>query len=92
MVGMHGAAFAFSLLRQPGGVAIELLPKKFGVNWHMEYLAKWSGLVYVKWKNNDPKREDHGKGTINISEHRVMPLLKEAQTSICRIRKRASTG
>ena len=88
MVGMHGAAFAYSLLRPPGGVAIELLPKKFGVNWHMEYLAKWSGLKYIQWRNNDSTRESHSQGTVNVSAHKVMTLLKNAVKFICKTKKK----
>ncbi len=58
LIGMHGAAFAFTFFMSPGGGAIELFPWKYPKNWHMQYLAKWNKVKYARWLNVNRNMEN----------------------------------
>ena len=83
MIGMHGAAFGFSLLLPQGGGTIELYPKGSSRNWHMEYLAKWNKLHYLKWINQNSKLEDVVNKYTTVPPDIVLTLLNKMISNIC---------
>ena len=83
MIGMHGAAFAYCTILPHTSVALELFPQGFAANWHMEYLAKWNGVRYMKWKNTDTKLENRTKKMTTIPVHIVAGLISDAQNYLC---------
>lgn len=61
LVGMHGAALAWSLIMPPGTALLELWPQP-GL-WRLyEHTAEWAGLYYRRWVSKD-----------KISHHTVEP-------------------
>ena len=83
LVGMHGAAFGFSLLLPSGGGAIEMFPQYVSANWHMEYLIKWAGVSYKTWKNKDKKLEDTKNRYTTVPPKIVIDLIKSLIVQIC---------
>ena len=88
MIGMHGAAFAYALLMSNSSVVIEMFPRKFASNWHMEYLAKWNGLKYITWKNSNIKLEDVRRKMTTIPLGIAEELIGDAKNYICSRPKR----
>ncbi len=83
VLGMHGAAFGFSIFMPPGGAALELFPYYAIPNWHMEYLARWANVTYMKWINNDKLLEDKKNGYTTLPIDKVISFIKDAIFSIC---------
>lgn len=83
MLGMHGAAFAFSFLMRPGSSVIELFPARSGTNWHMEFIATQSGHHYMSWRNGDPRRENKMLKSTKVPPHEIIPLLRSAFSKVC---------
>ena len=83
MIGMHGAAFGFSLLLPKGGGIIELYPKGPAKNWHMEYLAKWNTLHYSTWSNKNGRLEDFVNKYTTVPPDIVLTLLNKMIQNIC---------
>ena len=77
MIGMHGAAFGFSLLLPERSGVIELYPMGHGANWHMQYLAKWNKLNYLSWTNRQSNLEDRTKKYTTIPPNVVITLLNK---------------
>ena len=88
LIGMHGAALSYSVLLPQTSVVIELFPQGSSANWHMEYLAKWNGLRYIKWKNSDSKLEYKVRKMTTIPVDTVAGLIRNAQHYMCPTRKR----
>ena len=82
-IGMHGAAHAFNFLLPRGSCVVEMFPLGFKINWHMEYIAKWSGNHYISWKNKDKKLEDTKNKYTTIPAYTVVSLLKKASKVVC---------
>ena len=85
LVGMHGAALAFSVFLQPGSGVIELFPAKdmgHG-NWHMQYLAKWSQVNYLIWRNKDKSLENRTEKSTYIPSSTMIRLLSEIHSTMC---------
>ena len=83
LVGMHGAAFGFSLLLPPGGGAIEMFPQYVRPNWHMQYLVKWAGVHYTTWKNRNKELEDTKNRYTTVPPDIMTTLIKSVVRSIC---------
>ena len=83
LIGMHGAAFGFSLFLPSGSSAIEMFPQYVGANWHMEYLAKWAGVHHITWKNKDKKLEDTKNRYTTVPPKTVVDLTKSLLVQIC---------
>ena len=83
MLGMHGAALAFSFLMKPGSAVIELFPLGSGQNWHMEHIAKQSGQYYISWRNQVKKREDKKTRATEVPPIEILKLLKNSFTLVC---------
>jgi glycoprotein 2-beta-D-xylosyltransferase len=83
LIGMHGAGFAQCIFLQPGSAVIEFFPKNFGENWHFEYLAKWSGVHYLKWRNTESANEDTQRKSTKIPPHIVMENLQTVMGKMC---------
>ena len=83
MIGMHGAAFGFSLFLPQGGGIIELYPKGPAKNWHMEYLAKWNKLHYSTWSNTNSNLEDFVNKYTTVPPDVVLMLLNKMTRKIC---------
>ena len=83
MIGMHGAAFGFSLLLPQGGGIIELYPKGSAKNWHMEYLAKWNKLHHSTWTNKNGRLEDIVNKYTTVPPDIVLTLLNKMIQNIC---------
>ncbi|XP_064626850.1 uncharacterized protein LOC135487256 [Lineus longissimus] len=92
LIGMHGAGFAQCIFLQPGSAVIEFFPKNFGENWHFEYLAKWSGVHYLKWKNRDSINEDTVKKSTKIPAHVVVESLQTVMGQMCQMEKTSSSS
>ena len=83
MIGMHGAAFGFSLLLPQGGGIIELYQKGPAKNWHMEYLAKWNKLHHSTWSNKNGRLEDFINEYTTVPPDIVLTLLNKMIQNIC---------
>ena len=83
IIGMHGAAFGFSLLLPEGSGMIELYPLGHGKNWHMQYLAKWNKLHYLLWTNTKSYLEDKKRKFITVPPVVVVALLNKTITHFC---------
>lgn len=84
LVGMHGAAYGFSLFLPSGSGAIEMFPQYVSANWHMEYLIKWAGVQYRTWKNKDKKLEDTKERYTTVPPKIVTDLIKSLTIDICK--------
>ena len=84
VLGMHGAAFGFSIFMPPGGAAIELFPYYSIPNWHMEYLARWANVTHVRWINFDKKLEDKKRDITIISPSKIVDLLHRTIGKMCK--------
>ena len=83
MIGMHGAAFAFTWFRPKGSGAIELFPANGGSNWHMKHIAISNDVFYDTWKNKNPRNElVHSKSTI-IPPKTAIDLIRDMVDTIC---------
>ena len=83
MFGMHGAAYGYVLLLPSTSATIELFPKGFSANWHMEYLAKWNKVKYFNWKNSDSKLENKAQKKTTIPLSTAISLITNAQNHVC---------
>ena len=83
LIGMHGAAFGFSLFLPSGGGAIEMFPQYVSANWHMEYLIKWAGVHYKTWKNKDKKLEDTKNRYTAVPPKILTDFFKSLIVEIC---------
>ena len=83
LIGMHGAAFAYNVVMQPGSGVIELFPAYHGENWHMAFMAEQAGLHYVSWKNTDTTIENKAAGTTKVPPSVVVRLLRAMEKTIC---------
>ena len=83
LVGMHGAAFGFSLLLPPGSGTIEMFPQYVRANWHMEYLAKWAGVHYRTWKNKNKQLEDTKNRYTTVPPDILLTLVKSTIAEVC---------
>ena len=83
LVGMHGAALAYSVFLQPGSGMIELFPFGEGNNWHMKYLAKWSRVHYLKWINTNISLENKAEKSTEIPPGVVVNLLSNLHLKMC---------
>ena len=83
VIGMHGAAFGFSLLLPQGGGIIELYPKGPAKNWHMEYLAKWNKLHHSTWSNTNQNLEDFVNKYTTVPPDVVLMLLNKMIRNVC---------
>ena len=83
LIGMHGAAFGFSLFLPSGGGAIEMFPQYVSANWHMEYLVKWAGVQYRSWKNKDKKLEDTKNRYTTVPPKILTDLINSLITKVC---------
>ena len=84
LVGMHGAAMAFSVFMPPGSAVIELYPSYYpGSNWHMEYIALWSGHHYVEWHNKNARLDDKKRGYSTIPTEQLQLLVDKAVKKLC---------
>jgi len=54
LVGMHGAALSHLPYLPPWGGALELWPKQRDMWRCFEHLARWSGVLYSRWANQQP--------------------------------------
>jgi len=82
-VGMHGAGLAHVLMLQKHAVMIELFPGYYCVeNNHFAYLARYSGVSYLKWTNLDPLNERGNFSTV-IPQMEMNRLLGTAVRHIC---------
>ncbi len=79
MIGMHGAAFGFSLFLPPGGGVIEMYPGR-GQNWHMKRLASANNLHYLHMMST---KEDKTSGFSTISPTQVEDSLRAVSAKIC---------
>ncbi|XP_022106696.1 beta-(1,2)-xylosyltransferase-like isoform X2 [Acanthaster planci] len=91
MVGMHGAAFGFSVFMQEGAGILEMWPRGLQGNWHMEYLAKRSSLYYQSWQNSDPASENTAEKSTKVSPVAVNSKLEALSMSICSKYKEKAT-
>ncbi|XP_038070848.1 beta-1,2-xylosyltransferase-like isoform X2 [Patiria miniata] len=83
MVGMHGAAFGFTVFMHKGAGVLEMWPRAFQGNWHMEYLAKRSGIFYQSWQNTESANENLVEKSTKVSLDAVKSKLEELSISIC---------
>ena len=83
IIGMHGAAFGFSLLLPEESGMIELYPLGHGENWHMQYLAKWNKLHYLLWTNTKSYLEDKKRKFTTVPPVVVVTLLNKTITHFC---------
>ncbi len=83
IIGMHGAAFGYSLFLPPGGGAIEMFPQEEGMNWHMQYLAKWNNVHYSTWTNTNSTLEDKINKYTTIPTSVIKVLLEAMIDRIC---------
>ena len=83
MIGMHGAAFAFSWFLPPGGGAIELFPINHGGNWHMKHIANKNNILYNEWENNNPTNERPKSKSTLIPPKIVVQLLGDMMKNMC---------
>ena len=84
LMGMHGAAFGYAVLLQPGGAVLEMFPQYYtSHNWHMEHLAKSNGLHYYTWKNKNKANEDSKKGFTIIDTVILRNLLRKIILRLC---------
>ncbi|XP_074641299.1 uncharacterized protein LOC141899046 [Tubulanus polymorphus] len=85
LIGMHGAALAFSMFQPWGGGLIELYPMSYGSfrNWHMEYIAKWSGVLYESWQSKVMSDENIMTKSSYIPPYTVMRFVKNMTDRIC---------
>jgi hypothetical protein len=58
-------------------------PRGLQGNWHMEYLAKRSGLHYQTWQNNDPANENVAEKSTKVTPAAVNSKLEELSISVC---------
>ena len=63
LVGMHGAGLTHTLFLPSHAGLIELVPEYFPPLGHFEGLARWRGLHYLRWTNEDVSNEKSGKRT-----------------------------
>ena len=63
LVGMHGAGLTHTLFLPSHAGLIELVPEYFSPLGHFEGLARWRGLHYLRWINEDVSNEKSGKRT-----------------------------
>ncbi|CAH1786626.1 unnamed protein product [Owenia fusiformis] len=87
LIGMHGAALAYSIFLPIGSTVIELFPNK-GRNWHFEYLAKWNKCFYQSWYNNDTQRFDSNGTSMTIPANVIRSELRNAIDNICNDKRR----
>ena len=80
MIGMHGAAFSYTIFLPLKAAVVEIYPKGIPVNWHMGNLAQWKGHYYKRYTS--PVAQDKNKATI-LSIHTVVTLVRDAMTNIC---------
>ncbi len=83
VLGMHGAAFAYTLFMPPDGAVIELFPRYSAVNWHMRFLAHWAKIQYLSWQNRNKTREDEKNGFTTMSPAVPVTLVHKAIKKIC---------
>ena len=83
LIGMHGAAFGFSLLLPHGTGAIEVYPQYVRANWHMEYLAKWAGVHYRSWKNKNKQLEDTKNRYTTVPADILLTLINSTIAKVC---------
>ena len=83
LIGMHGAALAFSIFLAPGAGLIEMFPATGKSNWHMEMLAHWSHVHYISWKNHQRRNEYVRSRSTRVPPETVVSLLKVIHTMIC---------
>ena len=86
MMGMHGAAMAFSLLLPRHAAVVELYPHYYGyANWHMKKLARWSHHKYFSYKL--PKALDDLKTfSTTVPVDVAIELLTKALQAVCKER------
>ncbi|GAB4817514.1 hypothetical protein N2152v2_004560 [Parachlorella kessleri] len=56
LIGMHGAALAYSMLMAPHAAVVELWPQQDGVWRCYENMSLWAGLLYRRLANTDPSK------------------------------------
>ena len=84
LIGMHGAALAFSPFLQEHSAMVELFPHAYRqTNWHMQKLAEWSGHKYINWRNMDVALEDEVLQYTTVPVSEMTKLLTQAYRAIC---------
>lgn len=83
MIGMHGAALAFSWFLPPGSGVIEMFPATHRGNWHMAQIAQRNEVFYNKWVNRDRKNERVHAQSTRIPPEIVVKLIDDMIKVIC---------
>ncbi|XP_022793786.1 beta-(1,2)-xylosyltransferase-like [Stylophora pistillata] len=84
LFGMHGAAHAFSIFMEPGGVVVEMFNDYSQArNWHMGKIATLSDHSHISWTNSNPKAVNKDTKSTIIPKGLPSSLLKKAVASIC---------
>ena len=84
LIGMHGAALSYSMFLPPGAAMIELFPLTQSENWHMEYIARWSHVNYLSWRNEDPSLQDFVRDTTEVPVAVISSLLRDVIVDLCK--------
>ncbi|KAK9819676.1 hypothetical protein WJX72_000981 [[Myrmecia] bisecta] len=89
LIGMHGAALAYTLLMPPHAGVIELWAQDKGIWRCYEHTSAWAGLEYRRWQNTDPTRTrvDAAGSDITTVDVSAVRLLAEELISAVRQRK-----
>ena len=76
LVGMHGAALAYSILLPPNSAVIELFPSYYRVrNWHMQRMVEAANHLYLTQKLD--KSEDNPKTQSTVVKPVILAGLIE---------------
>ena len=83
IIGMHGAALSYALLLPQRAVLVEIFPLTQSENWHMEYIARWSHVHYIRYRNEDYQHHDFINDTTSVPADVIETLIREAIDHIC---------
>lgn len=75
LIGMHGAALAWTLMMPPGTALLELWPQSN--MWRLyEHTAQWAGLHYRRWVSQDKMPHSVSEPPTSVDVQAIAALLK----------------
>ena len=84
LIGMHGAGLTHSLFLPKDSGVIELLPMYWKkANGHFEGLARWRGLHYQRWVNDNETNEKQENGVTKVPPEVLIALVEQVVSRMC---------
>ena len=86
LIGMHGAGLTHALFLPKRSALLEFYPTYWSAaNVHFKAMARWRGLLYKRWVNQDRRNEFKDKYT-HIPPDVLLKMLSEAVQGLCGLR------